>query len=115
LQVLVAWILGQAPLGHKAPLKDLPRRRWCPVCPGIKLDSRHVFFDCETVSRVRQEGGVGKFIVAGKEKGFGSEAIMTAFLFGVDFGSKAIPVKEHYRRGADLLALQKAWLSATAV
>jgi hypothetical protein len=114
MQVLVAWILDQAPLGHKAPLENQTRRRWCPLCPGVELSSRHVFFDCEAVATVRQGNGVAKFIVASKARGFGSDFTMTAFLYGMDCDSKAIPVKEHYKRGADLLALQNSWLSATA-
>jgi hypothetical protein len=117
-QVLVAWILDQAPLGFKAPLENRQRMRWCPLCPGapgVELSARHVFSDCESVAGVRRDKRIYDFIVECKGKGFGTNYTMFLFLFGLDSCKVAVSIKMHYKRGADLLALQDAWLGALSI
>jgi hypothetical protein len=113
-QVLVSWILDQAPLGFKRPLENRQRMRWCPLCPGADLSARHVFVNCDCVAGVRRETGIYDFIVECRGKGFGTEDTMAMFLYGIDSDKKAVSAKERYKRGSNLLALQDAWLGMLA-
>jgi hypothetical protein len=91
--------------------------RWCPLCPGVgvELGTRHVFSDCQSVAGVRKEKGIADFIAEGKNKGFGTEYIMTLYLYGLDFSNKMVDFMQCSKRGANLLALQDAWLANLAI
>jgi hypothetical protein len=115
-QVLVAWIMDQAPLGHKLPLPGHPRLEWCPACSSAadrpKLDSQHVFFVCEKMDTVRENVGIASFISECRTKGFSQRNAMSAYVRGYNSSSKRISMLEHMKRGSSLLRLQYEWLAS---
>ena len=59
LQVLSAWLLDQASLGHRAPRRGHPRMKWCPACSRVDINARlsslHVWGECVAMEDVREE------------------------------------------------------------
>jgi hypothetical protein len=65
--VIAAWLVGQAPLGYKAPLPGCRRFQWCPACEWgrggqQRLDSQHVLLQCEALDLARSELGIAGFV-----------------------------------------------------
>jgi hypothetical protein len=78
-QVLSAWLVDQAPLGHKRPRPGHNRQQWCPVClvadnVMVKLSCVHLLTECPAVRPTRVALGIESFFVAARLVGRGLSA-----------------------------------------
>jgi hypothetical protein len=65
-QVLSAWLVDQAPLGHKSPRPGHVRQLSCPVCYAVnfsvvKLSCFHLLAECQAMRTTRASLGIETF------------------------------------------------------
>ena len=99
-------------LGNKQPRTGRPRQAHCPLCLPVQPNNGlHLLFYCASMTKLRTETGITRFVTMSGLKGYSMETIYSMYVNGQDSNKEYITKSEYLERGKCMHDMRNGWLA----
>ena len=110
--VITQFKFANEELGNKQPLKGLPRKHYCPVCPVLVCSSGlHLLLVCSSVAKLRSECGILTFMTQCALMDRSLLETYVLYVSGMSPSKSQITQQDYLERGRCIHDMRKFWLS----